>query len=154
MAAADLGAARPGTTLTLAIAVSAGSFFVPVLWAQPVAVAASLAVGAFGGLVWNVITVSLRQSLVPDELLGRVNSAYRLVGWGTMPLGALTGGLVADAFGLRAPFLVAGVVALLLAAWLSLTVSNRSIARARRRAVVEPPVRAAARPPRRFHLDR
>ena len=68
---------------SLAIAVSAGSFFVPVVWAQPVAVAASLAVGAFGGLVWNVITVSLRQSLVPDELLGRVNSAYRLVGWGT-----------------------------------------------------------------------
>lgn len=126
----------PGTTLSLAIAVSAGSFFVPVLWAQPVAVAASLAVGAFGGLVWNVITVSLRQSLVPDELLGRVNSAYRLIGWGTLPLGALTGGLVADAFGLRAPFLMAGVVALALALWLSLTVGNRSIARARRRAVV------------------
>jgi MFS family permease len=126
----------PGTTLVLAIAVSAGSFLVPVVWAQPVAVAASLAVGAFGGLVWNVITVSLRQSLVPDALLGRVNSAYRLVGWGTMPLGALTGGLVADAFGLRAPFLLAGVVALLLAVWLSLTVSNQSIARARRRAAV------------------
>jgi MFS family permease len=126
----------PGTALAAAIAVSAGSFFVPVFWAEPVAVAASLAVGAFGGLVWNVITVSLRQSLVPDELLGRVNSAYRLVGWGTMPLGALTGGLVADAFGLRAPFFLAGVVALLLAAWLSLTVSNRSIARARRRAAI------------------
>jgi MFS family permease len=126
----------PGTALASAIAVSAGSFFVPVVWAQPVAVAASLAFGAFGGLVWNVITVSLRQSLVPDELLGRVNSAYRLVGWGTMPFGALAGGLVADAFGLRAPFFLAGVVALLLAAWLSLTVSNRSIARARRRAAV------------------
>jgi MFS family permease len=125
-----------GTTVALAIAVSAGSFLVPVVWAQPVAVAASLAVGAFGGLVWNVITVSLRQSLVPDELLGRVNSAYRLIGWGTMPLGALTGGVLADAFGLRAPFLVAAVVTLLLAAWLSLTVSNRSIARARRRAVL------------------
>ena len=106
--AASRRGSAPGTTLALAIAVSAGSFFVPVLWAQPVAVAASLAVGAFGGLVWNVITVSLRQSLVPDELLGRVNSAYRLIGWGTMPLGALAGGLVADAFGLRAPFLDGG----------------------------------------------
>ena len=127
--------ARPSR---LAILVSAGSFFVPVLWAQPVAVAASLAVGAFGGLVWNVITVSMRQSLVPDELLGRVNSAYRLVGWGTMPLGALTGGLVADAFGLRAPFLVAGIVAALLALWIGLTITNRGIARARRRALVQP----------------
>lgn len=126
----------PGTSLAMAITVSAGSFFVPVFWAEPVAVAASLAIGAFGGLVWNVITVSLRQSLVPDELLGRVNSAYRLVGWGTMPLGALAGGLIADAFGLRAPFLVAGIVALLLALWIGLTVTNRGISRARRRAVV------------------
>jgi MFS family permease len=127
----------PGTTLALAILVSAGSFFVPVVWAAPVPVAASLAVGAFGGLVWNVITVSMRQSLVPDDLLGRVNSAYRLVGWGTMPLGALAGGLIADAFGLRAPFLMAGVVAVLLAGWIGLTITNRGIARARRRAMFQ-----------------
>ena len=127
----------PGTTLALAIFVSALSFFVPVVWAQPVPVAVSLAVGGFGGLVWNVITVSMRQSLVPGDLLGRVNSAYRLVGWGTMPLGALAGGLVADAFGLRAPFLVAGIAAVLLAAWIGLTVTNRGIARARRRALFQ-----------------
>ena len=126
-----------GITLTVAIAVSAASFLVPAFWAQPVAVAASLAVGGFGGLVWNVLTVSLRQSLVPDELLGRVNSAYRLFGWGTMPLGAISGGLIATAFGLRAPFLVAGVTALLLAVWISTRATNRSIERARRRAAAE-----------------
>jgi MFS family permease len=125
----------PGTTLAGAIAISGLSFLVPVVWAQPVAVAGSLALGAFCGLVWNVITVSLRQSLVPDELLGRVNSAYRLLGWGTMPIGAFSGGLIADAFGLRAPFLVAAVVALVLAAWIGLTITNRGIARARRRAL-------------------
>ncbi len=123
-----------GVTLTVAITVSAASFLVPALWAQPVAVAASLAIGGFGGLVWNILTVSMRQSLVPDALLGRVNSAYRLFGWGTMPLGAISGGLIADAFGLRAPFLVAGVVALVLAGWVSTRVTNRSIDRARRRA--------------------
>ena len=48
----------------------------------------------------NVVMVSLRQRVTPDRLLGRVNSAYRLVAWGTMPIGALLGGLVADAFGL------------------------------------------------------
>ena len=124
-----------GTTLLLAITVSGASMLVPALWAQPVAVAASLAVGGFGGLGWNVLTVSLRQSLVPDELLGRVNSAYRMVGWGTMPLGAIGGGLIADAFGLRAPFFVAGSLALLLAVWLSTRATNRAIARARRRAI-------------------
>ena len=123
-----------GVTLTVAVTVSAASFFVPALWAQPVAVAASLAIGGFGGLVWNILTVSMRQSLVPDALLGRVNSAYRLFGWGTMPVGAISGGLIADAFGLRAPFLIAGIVGLVLAVWISTRVTNRSIERARRRA--------------------
>ena len=59
---------------------------------------------------WNVVTVSLRQAIVPDALLGRVNSAYRLLGWGTMPIGALLGGFLADAFGLRAPFVIGGVI--------------------------------------------
>lgn len=121
-----------GTTLVGAIALAGSSFLVPALWAQPFAVAASLAVGGFAGLVWNVITVSLRQVLVPDELLGRVNSGYRLVGWGTMPIGALAGGLVAEAFGLRAPFLVAGALALVLAVWIAVRISDRRIARARR----------------------
>jgi predicted MFS family arabinose efflux permease len=60
--------------------------------------------------MWNIVTVSLRQQIVPSELLGRVNSVYRMLGWGLMPLGALAGGLVAHTFGLRAPFPVAGVL--------------------------------------------
>lgn len=60
--------------------------------------------------VSTVATVSLRQQMVPDRLLGRVNSVYRMLGWGLMPLGALTGGFVADRFGLRAPFMVAGAL--------------------------------------------
>jgi hypothetical protein len=49
--------------------------------------------------VWNVVTVTMRQQLVPDDLLGRVNSAYRMLGWGLIPLGALAGGFVAQAAG-------------------------------------------------------
>lgn len=123
-----------GTAMTLAIAVAGVSMLVPGLWAQPAAVAASLALGGFGGLVWNVLTVSLRQQLIPDALLGRVNSAYRLLGWGTMPIGAIAGGLIAAAYGLRAPFLVSGTLAILLALWIANQATNRSIARARRRA--------------------
>lgn len=57
--------------------------------------------------MWNVVAVSLRQRLTPDDLRGRVASVARLLAWGTQPLGALLGGIVADAFGLRAPFYVA-----------------------------------------------
>jgi hypothetical protein len=44
--------------------------------------------------MWNVITVSLRQAIIPDRLLGRVNSVYRFFAWGMMPIGALLGGLI------------------------------------------------------------
>jgi MFS family permease len=83
-----------------------------------VVLGALLAVSGFVTTLWNIVTVSLRQEIVPAELLGRVNSVYRMLGWGLIPLGALTGGLVAHEFGLRAPFPVAGVlrgIALLIA---------------------------------------
>lgn len=47
-----------------------------------------------GTITWNVITVSLRQQIIPDHLLGRVNSVYRFFGWGMGPLGGALGGLV------------------------------------------------------------
>ena len=71
----------------------------------------------FVSTLWNVITVALRQSLIPDRLLGRVNSVYRFFGWGMMPIGSIIGGLIvvgADAVAsrnvaLRVPFLVSAV---------------------------------------------
>jgi len=44
-------------------------------------------------VLWNVITVSLRQTIIPEHLLGRVNSVYRFFAWGMMPIGAALGGL-------------------------------------------------------------
>ena len=54
--------------------------------------------------------MSLRQSVIPPRLLGRVNSGYRFVGWGTMPIGAAIGGLIAHFYGLRAPFYFAAAI--------------------------------------------
>jgi predicted MFS family arabinose efflux permease len=88
-------------------------------------IAAGIAIAAFGFQVtlWNVTVVSLRQELVPDRLRGRVAGASRLVTWGVQPLGALAGGLLASAFGLRAPFAFAVVVlaAAAVIAWIELT---------------------------------
>ena len=56
------------------------------------------------GILWNVITVSLRQTIIPAHLLGRVNSVYRFFAWGMMPIGAALGGLivlVVDSFASR-----------------------------------------------------
>lgn len=69
-----------------------------------------LALNGFATTIWNVMTVSLRQQIVPADLLGRVNSVYRMLGWGLIPLGALTGGLLAHRFGLRAPYPIAAAL--------------------------------------------
>jgi len=56
----------------------------------------------FTAVLWNVVTVSLRQSLIPTNLLGRVNSVYRFFAWGTIPIGTLLGGGLVAA--LESPF--------------------------------------------------
>jgi MFS family permease len=71
---------------------------------------AMMACGGFSTTLWNVVTVSMRQREVPAELFGRVNSVYRMLGWGTRPLGALVGGFLAEGAGLRAPFIVGGIL--------------------------------------------
>jgi MFS family permease len=55
---------------------------------------AMFGVFSFSAVLWNVITVSLRQTIIPDELLGRVNSVYRFFAWGMMPIGLAVGGLI------------------------------------------------------------
>src|SRR5580700_3445529 len=74
------------------------------------AAAALMACNGFFVTMWNVVTVTMRQRIVPAELLGRVNSVYRMLGWGLMPLGALAGGFIAHAAGLRAAYIVGGVL--------------------------------------------
>ncbi|HUH07332.1 MAG TPA: MFS transporter [Egibacteraceae bacterium] len=75
---------------------------------------------SFGAVLWNIVTVSLRQQIIPDHLLGRVNSVYRFFGWGMMPIGALAGGaivaivepLAGRDLALRAPFFASSAISL------------------------------------------
>jgi predicted MFS family arabinose efflux permease len=86
--------------------------FWPRLWVSAIATVAM----AFGTTVWNTVTVSLRQRIVPPALFGRVNSVYRWLVWGSISIGAAIGGVVAREFGLRAPFFFgagSGAIALL-----------------------------------------
>jgi MFS family permease len=97
-------------TLVVSVVLSTAGLVIPILTASPVLVGISLAVCGVSMVLWNVITVSLRQRITPDRLLGRMNASYRLVGWGTMPLGALLGGALAEALGLRGAFLAAAAL--------------------------------------------
>ena len=76
------------------------------------------AIESLCAVLWNLITVSLRQSVIPSHLIGRVNSVYRFFGWGTIPLGMIFGGVIVSLlqnfmireYALRAPYLISAVI--------------------------------------------
>ncbi len=100
-----------GRTLILASATFPLFSLVPAVTADAVAVGtAGFFLGSALNIGWNVITVSLRQRIVPDHLLGRVNAGYRLLAWGTMPLGAALGGFIGERYGVTTVFWTSTVV--------------------------------------------
>ena len=97
-------------SLIIAIAAEAAAFAGLGLAPDAYLAALMMACNGFFVTMWNVVTVSLRQQIVPPDLLGRVNSVYRMLGWGLMPLGAAAGGYIAHAAGLRAPYTIGGII--------------------------------------------
>ncbi len=77
---------------------------------------ASAALG-LGAVVYNVAQVSYRQAICPPALLGRMNAAVRFIVWGTMPLGALAGGVLATVVGTRATLVVGAAGMVLAVLW-------------------------------------
>ncbi len=69
--------------------------------------------GGFGGTVYNVNQVSLRQSITPDRMQGRMNATMRFMVWGTIPIGSFVGGILGGTIGLRPTLWVAAVGSLL-----------------------------------------
>ncbi|WP_369355099.1 MFS transporter [Streptomyces sp. cg2] len=101
-----------GRSLVLSITVSAVSYLTVALLPWWPLVALLLAVNSAAVVLWNVCTVSLRQRLAPQDMLGRVTGGYRLAAWGAMPLGAALGGTLAERVGLDVPWALAGVLLL------------------------------------------
>ncbi len=105
------------------LAISGPSFLLMGLAPGPWTLSLAFAAMEFCSFVWNVVSVSTRQRLVPDALRGRVNSIYRLLAWGMMPLGLVLSGLVvslgetvvAREAALVLPFWVAGLGSVVLA---------------------------------------
>jgi MFS family permease len=111
-----------GTAMRVGLIVEASTHVVLALSRSPIVVAVTLAVFGAHAIVWNTLSTSLRQQLVPPSLIGRVNSVYMLFSAGAWAIGAVLGGLLASAFGLTSPFwfAFAGVAALTVAAWRTL----------------------------------
>ena len=104
-------------TLLISVALFGIGMFAPYVTTNPFIVAGSFGLSSFGSVLWNVQAVSIRQALIPDNLLGRVNSVYRLLALGLNPIGAIFGGAIVKIldssfsreFALRFPFLLSGI---------------------------------------------
>jgi MFS family permease len=94
----------------------------------------------FFAILWNTITVSLRQSIIPTHLLGRVNSVYRFFAWGSIPIGMFVGGGLVSALtlvisrenALRAPYIFGVVLGLILWAMAAPRLTTAKIEAARK----------------------
>lgn len=107
-------------SLLLAGLTMAGSQLVLGLTANIIVAAAMLAANSAAFALFNMTAVTMRQRRVPNDLLGRITSLYGTVAGGTEALGALAGGGIAAAAGIRATML-AGVapiaIVIIWAAW-------------------------------------
>jgi MFS family permease len=99
-------------SLMLMGAVTVVFAFLRLYWAALVAWAVASGVGIF----FNINTVSLRQRLVPNHLLGRVISIAGVLAWSAIPLGSLLGGwLIHATHNVAAVYAGTGVVEFLIA---------------------------------------
>jgi MFS family permease len=116
-----------------------------IVWAQVLTGIACLAAPLAGGPLWlvavilatgefllgiartlfNITQLSLRQAITPDRLQGRVNATMRFMMWGVTPVGALAGGLLATAIGLRPALFIGAIGVLVAVAWVAFTEVGR-----------------------------
>jgi MFS family permease len=94
---------------------------------------------SFFSILWNTITVSLRQRIIPTRLLGRVNSVYRFFGWGSIPIGMFLGGgvvtlaqyFVSREMALRTPYFAGAALGVLLFIFAAPRLTTKAIEHAR-----------------------
>jgi MFS family permease len=99
-----------------------GTLLIPLMTAPLSVVVPLLAVAhglmSFGEATYNITQVSLRQALIPPRLQGRMHATMRCIGWSTLPLGALIGGLLGEMLGVRPALAVAATCGLTAVVWL------------------------------------
>ena len=104
-----------GLMLTVVGWVAYGLIGGPV-WFATIALGLAMLMFDFGGVLWGINYLALRQAITPDRLLGRMTATMRFLTVAAAPLGSLAGGALASIVGLRATLMVIGVLGVVLAA--------------------------------------
>lgn len=74
--------------------------------------------GTLGGTIYSITQLSLRQTITPDRLLGRMSATMRMIVLGTVPLGALLGGVLGEAIGLWSTLMIGAIGRLFPVLWI------------------------------------
>lgn len=102
----------PGRLIIAGVVVSVSVAHAALFTKSPVIAGCALAVSSLAAVVWNVISVTYRQTSVPNQMLGRVNTVYRSFAWGASPIGALAAGYALSYLPTGMVFLCIGVFVL------------------------------------------
>jgi MFS family permease len=132
------------TLVTGAAVASALAYLVLAGTSSPIVAVAAFVVEAFAVACGCVASLTMRQSAVAPELRGRIASIFRMAIFGSVPVGAMLGGVLAAAGGLQLPLIFAGVAQLTLAAATAGPLRRRMPASASNRATVPSGMAVAA----------
>ncbi len=94
LGATIVGSAALGGPATLLLAMAPHD--APVAW-----IVASVALVGFSSVVYNINQVSFRQAITPTSIQARMNATMRFIVWGTIPIGAVLGGVIASIVGVH-----------------------------------------------------
>jgi MFS family permease len=101
---------RGGQTMMVALfGISATMLVLGLIPTVAVALIAFALMGLAGG-TWNVLSAARRQRRTPHSMVGRVSSAFRVVAWGVIPIGATLGGFVGERWGVSTVYVASGFV--------------------------------------------
>jgi predicted MFS family arabinose efflux permease len=110
------------TFLGSAIVQGVSTFFIPLAGVAPAFAVACLMVpqlfGDMAFMVYMINEISVRQTVAPEQVLGRVNAGMQLLARGIWPIGALLGGALAALLGVRTTLAISASGVLLSAVWL------------------------------------
>jgi MFS family permease len=66
-------------------------------------------ISGMGNTIYNLVSTSLSQHILPEQMLGRYRASLSFIGIGFLPLGAALGGVVGSVIGLRPALAIAAV---------------------------------------------
>ncbi|WP_054970810.1 MFS transporter [Alicyclobacillus ferrooxydans] len=118
----------PTLLLTLFLNGFAGVFWVMAggsVWRSTLLLLAAQLLGDTSGMVYSILETTVRQTLVPDALLGRVNATIRVMDVGLTAIGSLVAGIFGEWFGIRDVMIFAVIGMVLTTLWLVLSPVRR-----------------------------